>query len=103
MDFSILWRYFAWTNQMLATFTLWAAAVYLARHGRFFYICLLPAMFMTAVVVTYFFYAPSLEGLGLSITMSAAIGIAAVLIALTLFCRYLYLLRSGRRIHDPGY
>ena len=103
MDFSILWRYFAWTNQMLATFTLWAAAVYLARHGRFFYICLLPAMFMTAVVVTYFFYAPSPEGLGLSITMSAAIGIAAVLIALTLFCRYLYLLRSGRRIHDPGY
>ncbi len=31
VDFSVLWRYFAWCNQTLAVFTLWAVTVYLAR------------------------------------------------------------------------
>jgi len=103
IDFSVLWRYFAWTNQMLATITLWACTVWLARRGRFFYICLLPAMFMTAVVTTYVFYAPSPEGFGRPMMLSAGIAAAVVVVATVLFCRYLYLVRSGRKIHDPGY
>lgn len=102
IDFSILWRYFAWTNQVLATITLWACTVWLARRGRFFYVCLLPAMFMTAVVTAYFFYAPSPEGLGLPMAVAAGIALAAVAVATALFGRYLHLLRSGRKLRDPG-
>ena len=29
--FDMIWRYFAWTNQTLAVFTLWALTVFLAR------------------------------------------------------------------------
>ena len=49
IDFSVLWRYFAWCNQTLAVFTLWAITVYLARHKKVYFITLIPAMFMTAV------------------------------------------------------
>ena len=34
IDFNILWRYFAWTNQCLAAITLWGCTVFLARAGR---------------------------------------------------------------------
>src|SRR3546814_7259593 len=34
MDFGIVWRYFAWTNQTLATIVLWTVTVWLIREGR---------------------------------------------------------------------
>lgn len=64
IDFNVLWRYFAWTNQTLAAFTLWAATVYLSRHGKAYVITLVPAVFMTLVVVSYILFAPSPEGFG---------------------------------------
>ena len=32
VDFNVVWRYFAWTNQTLAVFTLWSGTVWLYRH-----------------------------------------------------------------------
>lgn len=63
VNFDILWRYFAWTNQTLAVFTLWAITVYLCRRQRNFYVAIVPALFMTAVSVCYILVAP--EGFGL--------------------------------------
>jgi len=65
IDFNVLWRYFAWSNQTLAVFTLWAATAYLHRHGRAYAITMLPAMFMTTVCSAYILFAPSPEGFGL--------------------------------------
>lgn len=53
IDFNILWRYFGWSNQTLATIALWAATKYLANRGKNYKIALIPAMFMTVVVVAY--------------------------------------------------
>jgi len=62
--FHTLWRYFAWVNQTLASVTLWACTVYLFRQkGYWHLITLIPAMFMTLVVITYILVAP--EGFGL--------------------------------------
>lgn len=58
IPYESLWRYFAWCNQVLSVFTLWAITVYMARHGKNFIISLIPAMFMTQVTVTYIFFAP---------------------------------------------
>lgn len=58
VDFSIIWRYFAFSNQALATIVLWTAAVYMVRQGRTFWIALVPAGFMTAVCFTYILMAP---------------------------------------------
>ena len=58
IDFSIIWRYNAWCNQTLATFTLWAATIYLARNRRFYWISLIPATFMTFICLCYLLVTP---------------------------------------------
>ena len=77
-DFSILWRYFAWCNQTLAVFTLWAITVYLGKRGGAYIVAMLPAMFMTCVCITYILFAP--EGLGLNYSLSVGIGATASLV-----------------------
>lgn len=72
--FDMIWRYFAWSNQTLAVFTLWALTVYLVIEKKPYIITLIPALFMTAVCSTYIFVAP--EGLGMETGISQIIGIA---------------------------
>lgn len=71
--FDMIWRYFAWTNQTLAVFTLWALTVYLARAHKNYWISLIPALFMSTVCVTYILVAP--EGLHLPTLPSQIVGI----------------------------
>lgn len=84
VDFNIIWRYFGWANQSLATIMLWTASVWLARHDRFHWICSLPATFMTAVCVSYICYEPKM-GFGISIDIANIIGVACALVALVAF------------------
>ncbi len=88
IDFNVLWRYFAWCNQTLAVFTLWAATVYLSRHGRQYVITLLPALFMTVVCVSYLLCAARPEGFGLDRDFAIGAGMAVALLFLMLFARY---------------
>ena len=81
--FKIIWRYFAWCNQTLAVFTLWAITVYLVKEKKNFYISFLPALLMTLVCSTYICIAP--EGLSLPQGLSYAIGGACTLEALIWF------------------
>ena len=71
--FDMIWRYFAWTNQTLAVFTLWALTAYLAQARKNYWITLLPALFMSAVCSTYILVAP--EGLHLPTWPSQIAGI----------------------------
>ena len=77
--FKIIWRYFAWCNQTLSVFTLWAITVYLVQSNKNFYIALLPALLMTSVCSTYICIAP--EGLSLPQGISYIIGGICTLIA----------------------
>ena len=81
--FKIIWRYFAWCNQTLSVFTLWAITVYLVQEKKPYIITLIPALFMTCVSVTYICIAP--EGFQLSHALSYSIGATAVLAALAWF------------------
>ena len=88
MDFSIIWRYFSWTNQTLAMIVLWTGSVYLYRtfRGKIYYIIgMIPATFMSAVTVTYILQAK--EGFGLSTDVTYPVGIAAAALFLFLFLR----------------
>ena len=58
IPFNVVWRYFGWANQTLATIALWAAVKYLANRRKNFWIALIPAMFMTVVVTSYIIAAP---------------------------------------------
>ncbi|KYH33522.1 carbon starvation CstA family protein [Neomoorella mulderi] len=88
IDFTIVWRYFAWSNQTLAMIALWAAAVYLARQRSFHWVATLPATFMTAVSITYILQAP--EGLHLATSISYPVGIAAAALTLLAFLWQVY-------------
>ena len=81
--FKIIWRYFAWCNQTLSVFTLWAITVYLVRSRKNFYISLLPALMMTLVCATYICIAP--EGFSLPHSISYIIGCICLMIALVWF------------------
>ena len=81
--FKVIWRYFAWCNQTLSVFTLWAITVYLVRSRKNFYIALLPALLMTLVGSTYICIAP--EGLSLSKEISYIIGSVCTMTALVWF------------------
>ena len=54
IDYTVIWRYFSWTNQTLAMIVLWAASMYLFYDKKNYWITAVPATFMSAVSVTYF-------------------------------------------------
>lgn len=86
INFDVVWRYFAWSNQTLATVVLWTITVYLFRKRKPYWITLLPALFMTAVVTTYIMLAP--EGLALSKPVSYATGFAVTALVFSTFLFY---------------
>ena len=81
--FNIIWRYFAWSNQTLAVFTLWAVTVYLTKQRKLVLVTLIPAMFMTVVTVTYIFMAP--EGFRLAPWIAYIIAGAVTLTFLAIY------------------
>ena len=92
--FDVIWRYFAWANQLLATFTLWAITFYLKQNkkGVWYLITLLPALFMTMVSVSYIFIAPegfrfAAHGLSWLAYLIAAIVTITLLIIFALWAR----------------
>jgi carbon starvation protein CstA len=53
--FETIWGWFGWSNQTLSVFMLWAITVYFVRSGKLYIITLIPAIFMTAVCLSYLF------------------------------------------------
>jgi len=86
IDFAIVWRYFAWSNQTLAMIVLWTITVYLVQQRKFYWITLIPALFMTAVTSTYLLFAP--EGFSLSKEISYTAGAIITLVAFIWFLVY---------------
>jgi len=60
--FNKIWRYFGFANQTLATCLLWMSSVWMLRHHRGWalLITLLPAIFMTNVIITYLCVDPTM-------------------------------------------
>ena len=82
--FDMIWRYFAWGNQLLATVTLWAISVYLfkTKGKHWYFITFFPALFMTMVTSCFLLVAEN-EGLGTLLPRPVGYGIGA---AITVVC-----------------
>ena len=85
IDYQVIWRYFSWTNQTLAMIVLWAGSMYMAREKKNFWITAVPATFMSAVSVTYFFAADECVNLGLSVAYPIGIIAAAAFLGIFLY------------------
>jgi carbon starvation protein CstA len=96
LDFAVIWRYFAWSNQTLAAIILWTVTVYLSNESKFFWISLVPAVFMTSVTLTYICVAP--EGFHLPGAIGYAIGIGS---ALGLASLFLILVTGKKAVYLP--
>ena len=73
-NFNILWRWFAWSNQIIAAVTLAIVTIYLLKEGKYklgSLMTALPASFMIAVTITYIFGEPNIA-LGKYIPMHIA-------------------------------
>jgi carbon starvation protein CstA len=91
-NFGKVWRYFAWSNQTLATIALWAISAYLAKTGKLYWITLLPSVFMTVVVTSYIIVAP--EGFRLPYNFGIIFGLV---FSLALFGLFLPLIAVKQR------
>lgn len=92
IDFDVLWRYFAWTNQALAAVVLWSISVWLARENRNLWVALPVAIFMTYVCASFVFV--SEQFLGLGVTAWAYVGGAAVTAVITAAIYFKFLRRN---------
>ena len=90
--FDMIWRYFAWCNQTLSVFTLWAITVWLVCARKNYWVTLIPALFMTCVCATYILIAP--EGLALSAEVPYPVGLCCTLVAAVWFVCWFRRIRS---------
>lgn len=63
IDFSLIWRYFAWAQLIISVAVLLCATVYLIKKEKPYIITLVPAIVCTLITFGYILQAP--EGLGL--------------------------------------
>lgn len=99
-NFNILWRWFAWTNQALAAISLWVATGFLYDTKKSRFISLftaIPALFMTAVVLTYLLAEPNLA-LGRFVPYNIAV-IAGVSLTILLAFFYIFKLITKKNDH----
>lgn len=65
IDFDVIWRYFAWSNQTLSVITLWMITSWLMhRKSKFSILALIPAIFMTYICSSFVFVSNQFIGMG---------------------------------------
>jgi carbon starvation protein CstA len=103
-NFNIIWRYFSWSNQTMATIALWAVSAYLAKTGKLYWFTLLPAAFMTVVLTSYFFTANECLGpmmtkisgsASVTYTIGISIGLALSTALLAMFIPFIGIKQKG--------
>ena len=85
VDFSLIWRYFAWVQLIIATVVLFAASVYLIQKGKHYFVAFIPAIACTIIALGYILQAP--EGLMLPSMIANVISIIATVVIAILFLK----------------
>ena len=90
-NFSIVWRYFTWSNQVMAAFTFWAITVYLTQRRKNYFVSIIPAIFMSFVTISFILEAPTgayIPGKGLTPWIAQTIAAVATIVVTILFYRW---------------
>ncbi len=85
IDFSLIWRYFAWSQLIVSTIVLYAATVYLIKKEKKYIITLAPAIICTLIAFGYILQAP--EGLRLPSMVANMIAVIGTLIVTAVFLK----------------
>ncbi|MGM9986939.1 MAG: carbon starvation protein A [Bacillaceae bacterium] len=79
IDFSLLWRYFAWANQTVGTVALFVCTAYLYKAKKPYFITLVPAVFLAYVSFAYILNAK----IGFNMSWNSSYVIGGILTAIT--------------------
>ncbi|WP_298502638.1 carbon starvation protein A [uncultured Methanobrevibacter sp.] len=85
IDFSLIWRYFAWSQLIVATIVLFAASAYLMKKEKQYIIALAPAVVCTLIAFAYILQAP--EGLRLPAMIANIISVIATVVITAIFVK----------------
>ena len=96
VDFAVVWRYFAWTNQTLAAIVLWSIVVYLYRAKTNYWVAIIPAIFMTYICSSFVFVSNQFVGMGA--TSMAYVWGGVMTLAITAYM--VYALKRGDKIAE---
>ena len=83
VDFSLIWRYFAWAQLIIATAVLFAGTIYLIQNKKHYIVTLAPAIVCTLITFGYILQAP--EGLRLPSMIANVIAVIATAIITVIF------------------
>lgn len=87
IDFDVVWRYFSWTNQALATVVLWTIVVYHRREGYNMWVALLPAIFMTYICSSFVFISDQFFGMENRTAAYILGGVATVVLTIAMWVK----------------
>ena len=85
VDFSLIWRYFAWSQLIIATIIMYTATVYLIKKEKHYIISFAPAVFCTLIAFAYILQAP--EGLHLPSMLANIISVIATAVVSIVFLK----------------
>lgn len=84
IDFNILWRYFSSANQATAAIALWIATMYLFVKGKNYFVSLIPALFISYMVLVYILSEKIGFNLDLNVSFIVAIPLMIILVVMFL-------------------
>ena len=96
VDFDVVWRYFAWTNQTLATIVLWSIFVYMTQRKSNNWLALLPAIFMTFICSSFVFISGQFFGMA-NHTLAYVLG-GIVTLLVSAFMYYTFVIRQDKKL-----
>lgn len=82
-SFTIIWRYFTFFNQLIATPVLFCASVYLAKQKKNYFVTLIPALFYVFITMSFIFNAKI--GLDLPLKYAEIIAFILMLVSFVYF------------------
>ncbi len=85
VNFDIIWRYFAWSNQALSVFTLWAVFLWLKHRSKNYWVALIPAIAMTYITTSFVFISPQFFGLANKVLAYSLGAVATLIISAAVF------------------
>lgn len=87
VDFDVVWRYFAWTNQAMSVITLWVIVTYLKANKRNFWVALPPAMIMTYICISFVFISRQFVGMSNHSLAYIVAGVVTLLISVGMWIK----------------
>lgn len=85
IDFSLIWRYFALSQMIVAAIVLFSASAYMMKKEKQYIITLAPAVVCTLIAIAYILQAP--EGLKLPAMIANIISVIGTLIITSIFIK----------------